>query len=78
MPCPRIISAEKAYHEQLSVAQVMNVVFEPASMMVKRDPRHGKDCYLTNNITEVRGTGAVPKEVNGPVVIMKDKGIAGS
>merc|ERR1711865_277603 len=37
-----VISAEKAYHEQLSVAEITNSVFEPASMMTKCDPRHGK------------------------------------
>ena len=37
-----VISAEKAYHEQLSVAELTNSVFEPASMMTKCDPRHGK------------------------------------
>merc|ERR1711907_272770 len=37
-----IISAEKAYHEQLSVAEITMSVFEPASMYVKCDPRHGK------------------------------------
>lgn len=49
VPYPRIhfmlssiISAEKAYHEQLSVAEITNSVFEPASMMAKCDPRHGK------------------------------------
>ena len=52
VPYPRIhfmltsyapaISAEKAYHEQLSVAEITMSVFEPASMMVKCDPRHGK------------------------------------
>lgn len=37
-----VISAEKAYHEQLSVAEITNTAFEPASMMAKCDPRHGK------------------------------------
>eukprot|EP01104_Vermistella_antarctica_P009907 TRINITY_DN25_c0_g1_i2.p1 TRINITY_DN25_c0_g1~~TRINITY_DN25_c0_g1_i2.p1 ORF type:complete len:457 (-),score=132.80 TRINITY_DN25_c0_g1_i2:139-1509(-) len=37
-----IISTEKAYHEQLSVAEITNTVFEPSSMMCKCDPRHGK------------------------------------
>ncbi|CAK9249584.1 unnamed protein product [Sphagnum jensenii] len=37
-----VISAEKAYHEQLSVPQITNSVFEPSSMMAKCDPRHGK------------------------------------
>ena len=33
-----VISAEKAYHEQLSVAEITMSVFEPASMMVKCQP----------------------------------------
>ncbi|KAH8053240.1 hypothetical protein JL720_14719 [Aureococcus anophagefferens] len=33
-----VISAEKAYHEQLSVAEITNSVFEPAGMMTKCDP----------------------------------------
>merc|ERR1712159_565796 len=37
-----IISAEKAYHEQLSVTEITMSTFEPASMMVKCDLRHGK------------------------------------
>merc|ERR1712023_171567 len=32
-----VISAEKAYHEQLSVAEITNAAFEPASMMAKCD-----------------------------------------
>ncbi len=37
-----VISAEKAYHEQLSVAEITKACFEPANQMVKCDPRHGK------------------------------------
>ncbi|KAK4408638.1 Tubulin alpha-3 chain [Sesamum angolense] len=37
-----VISAAKAYHEQLSVPEITNAVFEPSSMMAKCDPRHGK------------------------------------
>merc|ERR1711908_58416 len=33
-----VISAEKAYHAQLSFAELTNSVFEPASMMTKCDP----------------------------------------
>eukprot|EP00469_Lotharella_globosa_P014452 CAMPEP_0167828982 /NCGR_PEP_ID=MMETSP0112_2-20121227/11830_1 /TAXON_ID=91324 /ORGANISM="Lotharella globosa, Strain CCCM811" /LENGTH=221 /DNA_ID=CAMNT_0007732473 /DNA_START=72 /DNA_END=735 /DNA_ORIENTATION=- len=35
---PSVISAEKAYHEQFSVAEITNSAFEPASMMAKCDP----------------------------------------
>ena len=37
-----VISAEKAYHEQLSVSEITNSVFEPSGSMTKCDPRHGK------------------------------------
>jgi len=56
-----VISAEKAYHEQLSVAEITMSVFEPASMMVKCDPRHGKYmacCMMYRGVSHaVRGSG---------------------
>jgi hypothetical protein len=64
-----IISAEKAYHEQLSVAELTNSVFEPASMMVKCDPRHGK--YMACCMM-YRGD-VVPKDVNASVATVKTK-----
>ncbi|KAI7992089.1 Tubulin alpha chain [Camellia lanceoleosa] len=42
MRCAPVISAEKAYHKQLSVAEITNTAFEPSYMMAKCDPRHSK------------------------------------
>jgi len=64
-----IISAEKAYHEQLSVAEITMSVFEPASMFVKCDPRHGK--YMACCMM-YRGD-VVPKDVNAAVATIKTK-----
>ena len=64
-----IISAEKAYHEQLSVAEITMSVFEPASMYVKCDPRHGK--YMACCLM-YRGD-VVPKDVNAAVATIKTK-----
>ena len=36
----QINSAEKAYHEKLSIAEITNSDFEPASIMDKFDPKH--------------------------------------
>ena len=37
-----VISAEKAFHEQLTVGEITSSCFEPQNQMVKCDPRHGK------------------------------------
>merc|ERR1712003_267180 len=64
-----VIPAEKAYHEQLSVAEITMSVFEPAAMYVKCDPRHGK--YMACCLM-YRGD-VVPKDVNAAVATIKTK-----
>jgi len=64
-----VISREKAYHEQLTVAELTNGCFEPANMMAKCDPRHGK--YMACCLM-YRGD-VVPKDVNAAVATIKTK-----
>jgi len=64
-----IISAEKAYSEQLSVSQIANECFEPSNQMVKCDPRNGK--YMACCML-YRGD-VVPKDVNAAIAAIKTK-----
>ncbi|KAF1389999.1 hypothetical protein PFLUV_G00053510 [Perca fluviatilis] len=64
-----VISAAKAYHEQLTVAEITNACFEPANQLVKCDPRHGK--YMACCLL-YRGD-VVPKDVNAAIATIKTK-----
>ena len=64
-----VISAARAFHEASSVAEITSSVFEPANMIAKCDPRHGK--YMACCLM-FRGD-VVPKDVNTAVGSMKTK-----
>jgi tubulin alpha len=72
-------------HEQLSVSEITNAVFDPSSQMVKCDPRHG----ILNSIFHIREKyfflgkymaccllfrgDVVPQDVNRAVATIKTK-----
>ncbi len=62
-----LISAEKAYHEQFTVAEITTACFEPQNQMVKCDPRQGK--YMACCLL-FRGD-VVPKNVNAAIASIK-------
>ncbi|KFP10338.1 Tubulin alpha-8 chain, partial [Egretta garzetta] len=64
-----IISSDRAYHEQLSVAEITSSCFEPNNQMVKCDPRHGK--YMACCML-YRGD-VVPKDINIAIAAIKTK-----
>ncbi|KAB7495493.1 Tubulin alpha chain [Armadillidium nasatum] len=64
-----VVSAAKANHEQISVAEITSACFEPANQMVKCDPRHGK--YMACCLL-YRGD-VVPKDVNCAIAQIKTK-----
>ena len=64
-----VISAEKAYHEQFTVAEMTTACFEPYNQMVKCDTRNGK--YMACCLL-YRGD-VVPKDVNAAISTLKSK-----
>ncbi|KAK6639243.1 hypothetical protein RUM43_007513 [Polyplax serrata] len=64
-----VISAEKVFHEGMSVAEITAQCFDPSNQMVKCDPRDGK--YIACCLL-YRGD-VVPKDVNAAIAAMKGK-----
>eukprot|EP01122_Echinamoeba_exundans_P003309 TRINITY_DN13429_c2_g1_i1.p3 TRINITY_DN13429_c2_g1~~TRINITY_DN13429_c2_g1_i1.p3 ORF type:complete len:449 (+),score=137.63 TRINITY_DN13429_c2_g1_i1:80-1426(+) len=64
-----IISADKAFHEQHSVAEITNAAFEAQNTLCKTDPRRGK--YMACCLM-YRGD-VLPKDVSNALATIKQK-----
>jgi len=64
-----VISTERVYHEPLSVSELTTAVFDPANMMAKCDPRHGK--YMA--VCMMYRGDCVPKEIASSISVIKTK-----
>ena len=64
-----VISADKAYHEQLTVDEITGECFDPNNQMVKCDPRQGK--YMA--ICLLYRGDVVPKDVNNAIRNLRTK-----
>lgn len=64
-----VVSADKAYHERISVPEITKLCFDPRYQMVKCDPRNGK--YMAVCLL-YRGD-VVPKDVNSTIAHIKSQ-----
>ncbi|BBN05271.1 tubulin alpha [Marchantia polymorpha subsp. ruderalis] len=71
-----VVSAEKAYHEQLSVGEITNSAFEPSSMMAKCDPRHGFKCGINYQPPTVVPGGDLAKVQRAVCMISNSTSVA--
>jgi len=62
-----VVSAEKAYHEKVSVEEITTACFEPGNQMVKCNPKDGK--YMA--ICLLYRGDVVPRDVNAAIAKMK-------
>lgn len=64
-----VLSAQKVYHEQLTVAEITNACFNPTNQLVKCNTSNGK--YMACCML-YRGD-VVPKDINASVATIKSK-----
>jgi len=63
-----IVTPQKAVNERLSTAELTSAVFDPATMMAKCDPRHGK--YMA--VCMMYRGDVVPKDVTASIAKVKN------